>query len=553
VTPSSATPRGPPTVPRREILDVVDRLSSIAAGFATVTDVESLALEVERALESLVVVEYNALYLWDFEEDRLRLLFARGFTEDERLEAERTALDRHPGAVFRSQEDLHVPDTEADPEQRTTSSRRSFKIRSRLYMPVTRGDQSLGVFGLASMHPDRFTDEHIVILRFMVRLTGAVYGQFLDRTARQRAQADLASSARRLQLLINTLPIAVLVVDAQARVMFAQGAVLGLIAPSPTDLVSGHVDDVFVDVPDIARSIHAALGGRAEVAVHTVGTQTLEVRAQPHLGGGVTLMIHNVTEHHRTLEQLRQLNEELARARDGALSATRAKSNFLATMSHELRTPLNAIIGYAELALDELGTGNANTDRDLGTILRSGRELLQLINDILDLSKIEAGAMTLRVEPVDLRAVLHSVEVAMRPLQGRNRNRMRITVAEVGTLRADGTALRRILVNLVGNAHKFTQDGEVEIRVWEDGCGDERQLHLSVRDTGIGMSPEEVGRVFDAFTQADSSTSRRYGGTGLGLTITQQLVQLMGGEVAVTSELGAGSCFHVWLPAVVVA
>lgn len=523
-------------------------LSSITSGFATVNDLESLAKQVSIALTTLLSVEYTGLYLLDFAEDRMRLLFALGFSEEERREAERTAWERHPGSVFRTQRELHVPDTDAD--NRTQSSRRSFRVRSRLYMPILFQDESLGVFGMASTRPNAFSDEHIAILRFLSRLTGVVYGQILDRSARQRAQEDLASTARRLRLLIDSLPIALLGVDADGSVQVAQGAALQLLSATDEIVSGASLAEILRNAPDVLESVRSAVDGQSQVAEHRVAGRTLEVRAESNVGGGATVMVHDVTEHKRTLRQLQDLNRELASARDQALSATQAKSGFLATMSHELRTPLNGIIGYAELAIDELGDDPEATHEDLVRIVQAARNLLLLINDILDLSKVEAGRMILSPEHVDIAALLTSVEIGIRPLQKRRRNTLTMQcVGEIAPVYADPMSLRRILVNLVGNANKFTSAGTIDVRAWETYEEGERRLHITVADTGIGMSEVQMARVFDAFTQADGSTSRKYGGTGLGLTITQQMAHLMGGDISVASVLGEGATFHLWIPA----
>ncbi len=534
----------------RDLIAVVDQLSTIASCFAMVNDLGSFTEQIELALESLVDVEYTGLYLWDFDENRLRLFCAKGFTDQERAEAERTAWNRHPGHIYRTQEVVHVHDTEAD--HRTQSSRRSFRVRSRLFMPVTVRDQTLGVFGLASCIPNQFNEQHVAVLRFICRLTGVVYRHLLDQRERQKVQADLVSTARRLQLLVSTLPIALIVVDVSGHISLAQGAALDHLSDDPSSLVDCLIERAFTRAPALAMTISDALAGQSKIAEHTIGDQTLEVRAQAHQNGGATVMVHNITEQKRNLDQMRRLNEELSRTRDQALAATRAKSDFLATMSHELRTPLNAIIGYAELADEELGFEDACTSDDLKRIHTSAGQLLQLINDILDVSKIEAGRLVLDIQRLDIHELLKAVEVAIAPIQQRNCNDLQVIVADnLGVLEADETALRRILINLLGNANKFTNAGDILLRVWVEHVRGQRRLNLSVRDTGIGMTQAQLSRVFEAFTQADASTSRKYGGTGLGLTITRQLVHMMGGEIDVTSTPGEGSCFHVWIPALV--
>jgi signal transduction histidine kinase len=247
----------------------------------------------------------------------------------------------------------------------------------------------------------------------------------------------------------------------------------------------------------------------------------------------------------RVDERTHELSEKslaLAQARDAAVAASRAKSQFLANMSHELRTPLNAIIGYAELLTEELGEEH---DNDLRRITGAARHLLALISDILDLSKVEAGQMSLFLEPVVVAELLDDVVATLTPLVRQNRNSLTVTVApDVETIRADHVKLRQILYNLLGNAAKFTTDGSIALHAWRDG----QVMCFAVEDTGIGIAPEFQARLFDIFSQGDESTTRRYGGTGLGLAITRSFCELLGGSVSVESSLGRGSVFTVRLP-----
>lgn len=238
---------------------------------------------------------------------------------------------------------------------------------------------------------------------------------------------------------------------------------------------------------------------------------------------------------------------ELTAALDQAEAATRAKSQFLANMSHELRTPMNAIIGYSEMLIEDAEAGgDEQLTSDLGKIERAGRHLLQLINDILDLAKVEAGRMELFEETFAVERCIEETTQTILPLLTQRGNRVRVDVdPEVETIHADVTRFRQILLNLLSNASKFTERGEIEIRAW---LPDEATLAVAVSDSGIGMTPEQVERLFDAFVQADASTTRRYGGTGLGLHLTKQFVEMMGGSIEVESEEGTGSTFTVRLP-----
>jgi signal transduction histidine kinase/DNA-binding response OmpR family regulator len=258
----------------------------------------------------------------------------------------------------------------------------------------------------------------------------------------------------------------------------------------------------------------------------------------------------------KLMESLLAHNVKIAdEARERAEEANRTKSEFLANMSHELRTPLNAIIGYSEiLEEDAADQGQDSLINDIKKIRNAGKHLLSLINDVLDLAKIESGKVDLYLESFDVNKIVKDVVDTLQPTCEKNNNKMVVNCPDnIGLMRSDFTKVRQSLFNLLSNASKFTHNGEVKLTVQQEifkakNGETQKFLHFIVQDTGIGMKPEHCKKLFQAFSQADSSTTRKYGGTGLGLAITQNFINMMGGEVAVESEYGVGSTFTLKLP-----
>ncbi|HLO49318.1 MAG TPA: MASE1 domain-containing protein [Kamptonema sp.] len=279
----------------------------------------------------------------------------------------------------------------------------------------------------------------------------------------------------------------------------------------------------------------------------------------------VLIMASDISERKRA--------DEFRRGKEAAEAANRAKSEFLANMSHELRTPLNAIIGYSELMREDAQEqGLEEFVSDLLRVNNAGKHLLAIIKDILDFSKIEAGKMSIDAETFSISNLIQEVVATVKPLVDKNSNILEVKCAEdIGYLHADLTKVRQSLLNLLSNSSKFTNSGIITLTVTRllisEGIGELGKIRtpqltvnnqqptewivFSVNDTGIGMNPEQLERVFDPFTQADSSTTKKYGGTGLGLTITHKLCQMMGGDITVKSELNQGSTFTIWLPAII--
>jgi signal transduction histidine kinase/DNA-binding response OmpR family regulator len=321
--------------------------------------------------------------------------------------------------------------------------------------------------------------------------------------------------------------------------------------------------DTSIEIPHLSR--------KDEIGTMAHGLQTFKISliqlAESEMN--TTKLNHRLAEEIRERKQaqeaLQRANEELERrieertaevmaAKEAAEAANQAKSAFLANMSHELRTPLNAIIGYSEMLQEEAADlGQEDLTPDLQKIQAAGKHLLALINDILDLSKIEAGRMDLFLETFDIPSMIQEVVTTIQPLVEKNRNALAVYYADdLGAMRADLTKVRQSLFNLLSNACKFTEQGTITLAVSGETMDEEAWITFRVTDTGIGMTPEHTGRLFQAFAQADASTARHYGGTGLGLAITRHFCQMMGGDISAESALGQGSTFTIRLPAAVV-
>ncbi len=379
-----------------------------------------------------------------------------------------------------------------------------------------------------------------------------------ERTAElTRATERLTVNEQRHWALLNALPDMFLRFSADGTVLDARrGRTLSLPVP-PREAIGKDLRAIMSadqrEDPELERRIRRAiadcLARREEVALEYGGIDDglphdRLARVVPCAEDEVLFVVRDVTEEKRQAA-------ELAAATEAAEAANRAKSAFLANMSHELRTPMNAILGYSEMLIEDAGEMEPEEMvADLRKVHTAGKHLLSLINDVLDLSKIEAGRMDLYVERFEVRPLLDEIETTAAPLAAANGNRLALPGSEtVGAMTADLTKVRQILLNLLSNACKFTERGEVVLTVERVHRPAGDRLVFRVSDTGIGMTAEQLGRVFDEFAQADASTTRKYGGTGLGLTLCRRFARRMGGDVTAESEPGRGTTFTVDLPA----
>jgi signal transduction histidine kinase len=333
-----------------------------------------------------------------------------------------------------------------------------------------------------------------------------------------------------------------------------------LVNKAEADMVAGieastqaYSNAQFVVVAFALASIALALGLGYAISWSLIGpVKQVEARLDRLAAGDFDQRVHvvNRDELGTLAANVNRMCDELGRLYQHIEAASERKSQFLASMSHELRTPLNAIIGLTEMMVTNAARfGTEKALEPLRRVNAAGTHLLSLINEVLDLSKIEAGKLELNPEPINLARLIDEVVGTAGQLAEKNQNRLIVEAQEnLGALNADSMRLKQILLNLLSNACKFTKEGEIALRVRKVADGRD-WVELAVADTGIGMTAEQQAKLFQDFTQADSLTARRYGGTGLGLAITRKLARMMGGDVTVTSEPGKGSVFTVRLPA----
>jgi len=416
-------------------------------------------------------------------------------------------------------------------------------VHSVMAAPLLIGHRLVGAF--ACTHHDRsrrFGPDDIRLLNLFAPQAAVAIENARLYTAAQRQKQYFED------LVLNS-PVAVVTLDTQHNIVSCNPAFEQLYGYPQSEVVGRNLDELISTETSRSEAVAITQHVLAEGAVRSIGQRRrrdgtlvdVEVLGVPvRVDGelvGLMGLYHDVSE--------------LTRAREAAEEANSAKSQFLASMSHELRTPLNAIIGYSEMVEEEVHElGHAELAPDLQKIRSAGKHLLALINDILDLSKIEAGKTELFLEDLDVADLIRDVSTTIRPLVEKNANQLVVRADAVGRMHGDLTKIRQMLLNLLSNACKFTDHGTITLQV-ERASGPDGgdQLHFQVRDSGIGMTPAQMTRLFEAFAQADASTSRRYGGTGLGLAITKRFATLMGGDVSVESDPGKGSTFHVRLPA----
>ena len=512
---------------------------------ATITDL-STELELSRLLEAVLARAVTLLgavggELATYDASRGELIIAanHGMKADSRG----TRLKLGEGAmgwVVRTGEQLIIPDYQTWGGRSQQYAR--IDAHAAVVAPLLIGGRPVGAINVWHEDPSRHfspSDQRLLNL----------FGQ---QAAIALENAHLFSDAQRerqyFEVLVRNSPVAIVVLDLEHRVLSCNPAFERLYGYAQAEVAGQNLDDLITTPETRAQAVSYTTLAAEDQLVQGFGRRRrrdgsmvdVEVLAVPVVVGGERVgmmgLYHDVSE--------------LLAARKASEEANSAKSRFLASMSHELRTPLNAIIGYSEMLEEEAAErGQADSVADLQKIRAAGRHLLALINDVLDLSKIEAGKMELHLETFELLPAIETVASTVAPLIEKNGNTLRLEVApKLGAMRADLTRVRQILFNLLSNASKFTERGTITLRAFSEEGPGPGQVCFTVEDTGIGMTPEQLGRLFQAFAQAEASTASKYGGTGLGLAISKMFCEMMGGDITVASTPGVGTRFSVRIP-----
>ena len=416
--------------------------------------------------------------------------------------------------------------------------------------------------------------EYLLVSSAMIEVCRALRNVMSENEA---AVARLSTSENNLRTIVDTVPVGILFAEAPSGRLVSRNKrldeIVGVSTGAPRSIAEyGEWTAFHAD----GRRVEPKEYPVARIIAHEVDSASLEMQYQRRDGSriwiaivatamrdgvgrltGAVAAVSDIDERMRAEAARAQLTAELSRrtdeaeaAMEAAEAANRAKSAFLANMSHELRTPLSAVIGYTELLEEELqDLGETGMMTDLGKIKSNAKHLLGLINDVLDLSKVEANKMEIFVETLDVEAFVRDAAATVGALVRTKANTLTLELDDaLGTMRSDPVKLRQCLYNLLSNACKFTENGQITLRVRREADGGD-WLVFAVEDTGIGMTPEQLQRLFQRFTQADETTTRKFGGTGLGLAFSRAFAKLLGGDIGVTSREGHGTCFTLRVPA----
>ncbi|WP_165361296.1 response regulator [Lichenibacterium ramalinae] len=562
----------PPETSRDALAAEIEQLSQLNVTLAAELDLDVLTQSIIDTATRLTGAKYGSFFervltapgepeLW-----KLASLTGAPLTAFTRFGLPRETSLFRPS--FRNEGVVRSDDVPNDPRYGSMGGMPKGHLPVRSYMAVSVVSRTAGITGaLLFGHPEpgRFTErEERFIVGFAAQTAVAIDNARLfksleeENRERRAVEAGLRASDARFRAAIAAVQGVLWTTDADGRMVDRQEGWEAMTGQAYADYAGdGWVAALLPDdaQPTVDAWREALAASKTFVFEHRVRMRsglyrTFAIRAVPILDETSGSVREWVGVHTDITEQ-RAAEARLDAAREAAEAANRAKSQFIANMSHELRTPLSAVIGYSGMLAEEIeDLGHAGLVDDVRKIESNARHLLGLINDVLDLSKIEAGRMTVEAVEFDVAAMIDEVVSAATPLVAKKGNRLVVELPPaLGTMLTDEVKVRQCLLNLIGNAAKFTEAGSVTLRAARIADGGEDWLSFSVEDTGIGMTPEQLSRLFGRFVQADESTTRQFGGTGLGLSITRAFCRKLGGDVTVDSRHGHGSTFTVSLPA----
>ena len=510
---------------------------------ATMADL-SAQLELSRLLQAvleravaLLHVSHGELAIYDAAREELEIVASHNVGKRDTTGTRMALGEGAMGHVARTREPLIIDNYQEWAGHSQQYAQVDF--HGVMVAPLLMGGQLVGAIAFMDRDPARrFGADDLRLLNLFAPQAAIAIENARLFTAAQEQKQYFAE-------LLSNSPVAIVTLDVNHNVTSCNPAFAKMYGYEEREVVGRNLDSLITTESTRSEAVANTEQALAASPVKKISQRRrkdgtfvdVEVLGVPVVVGGrrvgLMALYHDITE--------------LLLARRDAEAANSAKSQFLASMSHELRTPLNAIIGYSEMLQEDAAErGETDSIADLQKIHGAGKHLLALISDVLDLSKIEAGKMQLFLETFEVAPLVDQVATTVRPLIEKNANRLEVHCAtNFGVMHSDATRLRQILLNLLSNASKFTDHGVISLEVQRTG----REVVFQVRDTGIGMTPEQLGRLFETFSQAEASTAAKYGGTGLGLAITRKFCQLMGGDVEVESRPGSGSTFTVRLPA----
>ena len=523
----------------RQRADEQEALLATMADLSAELELSRLLQAVLRRAVSLLGASGGELAIYEEAAEELEIVANHNIGK----ESTGTRMKLGEGAMGRVAQ-THEALTIADYQQWLGRSGQYARVDAHAVMvaPLLMGGRLVGAIAIVHTDPERrFEEDNLRLLSmFASQAAVAIENARLYTSAQQQKQY--------FEDLVRASPVAIVTLDSEGRVVSCNPAFENMFDYSSNEIIGGKLDQLIttesnrleavsytqqaLDRPiHVIRKRHRKDG--SEIDVEIFGVPVIVEGQQV----GALGLYHDISE--------------LLKAQEEAESANKAKSQFLANMSHELRTPLSAIIGYSELLAEEAeDLGQEDFIPDLEKIRSAGKHLLALINDVLDLSKIEAGKLELDLETFEITRVIREVATTVRPLVDKNDNSLEIDLpGDIGSMYADEIKLRQVLFNLLSNACKFTEGGTIRLAVTRQDGEDGDWLDFRVDDDGVGMNDAELGRIFEAFAQADTTITRKYGGTGLGLAISRKFCRMMGGDIAVESASGKGSVFTVRLPA----